>query len=294
VVNKGRSQKKKQTRTEKEKDQKRLRRLFFLANGLTMRGFVLKSSKLLLDGLAPENFRSHNIWHNIPYAVLRSVDESLLDRLRLIETKIASVLKNGDIADHKYGANVGYNLGYSIVSGGTHAGKSKNVSGSIHWCKTMKARPELRAELGSVFAEILENAFGSDPWYRRLKQIAENVRREENGRFLDGMPLSAWWWTRFPKKENVHCDRNVVGATFLLTTATVHGATFVGMNPNGKTMRHRLKAGTIMGGTWAQHAHCNSPSSEIVLAQRTTWTLYLDKRVFSKKYIVTEPNGFRK
>ena len=294
VVNKGRSKKRKHTRTAEEKENKKKRQDFFRRNGLTLRGFVLKHSTLLMNDVPPQDFHCHAMWHNIPYSVLRPVENDLLVRLRCVEVRFLQILKDGDITDHKYGANEGYNLGLSVAPGYPHGNLEKGISGSIQWSKALKDKPALRAELGLIFRDILERAFGSDPWYCRLKAIAEKVRREEAGRVLDDMPLSAWWWTRFPKTENIHCDRNVVGATFLLTTATVKGSTFVGLNPKGKTMRHHLKAGTIMGGKWAQYAHCNSPSGEGMAAQRTTWTLYLDKNAFSKHYIVAESKGFVK
>jgi hypothetical protein len=87
-----------------------------------------------------------------------------------------------------------------------------------------------------------------------------------------------------PNEGNVHCDRNVVGATFLLTTSDVTGSTLCLSTPTGKLAKYDLKPGAIIGGSWASYSHCNLKVDNHPGNSRTSWTLYLDARVFSKRY----------
>jgi hypothetical protein len=64
-------------------------------------------------------------------------------------------------------------------------------------------------------------------------------------RTLTGLPLTGIWLTQKPNEGNVHCDRNVVGATFLLTTSDVTGSTLCLSTPTGKLAKYDLKPGAI-------------------------------------------------
>ena len=79
---------------------------------------------------------------------------------------------------------------------------------------------------------------------------------EESGetQTLPSLPLTGLWLTQNPKQEGVHCDRNVVGAAFLLTTSDVKGAVLVLSSPSNKMVRHQLCPGEVLGGSWANHA----------------------------------------
>jgi hypothetical protein len=115
---------------------------------------------------------------------------------------------------------------------------------------------------------------------------------EESGepRTVPGLPFSALWLTMNPKEDNVHCDENVCGCTILFTTQSFKGSELVVMNGNKRILTRQLKRGQILYGNWANHAHCNHKVDAAEF--RTSWTLYLDYRVFSKKYIYVYPKGY--
>ena len=110
------------------------------------------------------------------------------------------------------------NLGISVVSGGVHADKSKNISGSIHYSSVVKKYPELRERLYRIIKETLDAVYGHCSWCRRMCLITEKLNYDSNEeRAIPGVPASGIWLNANPKTEKVHCDANVVGPTFLLT-----------------------------------------------------------------------------
>jgi hypothetical protein len=100
------------------------------------------------------------------------------------------------------------------------------------------------------------------------------------------------WLIEKPNDESVHCDKNVVGATFLLTTSDVKGPTLCFSTPTRKLAEHDLKPGTILAGSWTNYAHCNLKVDKVDEHQgnsRTSWTLNLDERVFCARYKYVHP-----
>ena len=264
-------------------------------NGLTREGYVKRYTPVLFPclpmGVA---FSIHPFFDGIPHVILRE-NHNHLDELRKIEEEIANLIKEetGVLESHKYGANIGVNLGLSVVDGGSHADKSKGVSGSIHFANFVKSRPDLRRRLYCLFQTILSESFGQEAWYKRLLHLTTKLNFDSGEiRTIPGLPISAFWLTQQPRDEAVHCDRNVVGSTFLLTTKSVQGAAVCMCSPSGKFSTHQLQLGQILAGQWANFAHCNLKVTNKDCETRTSWTIYLDRRVFSERYLYVEPKGF--
>ena len=191
------------------------------------------------------------------------------------------------------------NLGLSVVDEGYYAGDNKGV-GSIHWTPCVKKKPKLRSDLIAVLSEILDSAYGSQPWYKRLKAICERIRymhipNEDCPRVVPDLPVSGLWLSQCPNQENAHCDDNTVGATFLFTTSVTTGADLQMLTESGRIMKQKVTRGSIMAGRWSQFTHTNEAVKRpISLGGRNVWTLYLDYRVFYYPYWVIQPKGFRK
>jgi hypothetical protein len=66
------------------------------------------------------------------------------------------------------------------------------------------------------------------------------------------------WFKVVPKQEAVHCDRNVVGATFVLSTYKGDGAVLVLSTTSQKNVaKIQINPPMILAGKWANYAHCN-------------------------------------
>ncbi len=146
----------------------------------------------------------------------------------------------------------------------------------------------------NLFQRILEEAFGSCLWYKRLLHLTAKINSESGyERTLPGLPLTGMWFNVVPKQEAVHCDRNVVGATFVLSTYQGNRAVLVLSTTSPKTVaKIQINPPMILAGKWANYAHCNTNVSIEAESKRKSWTLYLDKRAFSTRYAYNVPNGF--
>jgi hypothetical protein len=158
----------------------------------------------------------------------------------------------------------------------------------------VKGNFALRREVWDLFREIVTQSFQDAAWFQRFLAIAKKLNEESNdgNRTIPALPISGCWFTRKPRHEKVHCDKNVCGATFLLSTYEGDGAILCTANENGSLQKYTLRKNTILGGTWANWAHCNSKvTCDHVVENRTSWTLYLDRRVFSSKYVCRTTTG---
>jgi hypothetical protein len=214
-----------------------------------------------------------------------------LAELIILDNEIKSLIDTTkSLQVHKYGANFGVNLGLSVAPGGSHG---KGRSGSIQFAKIVKSRPDLRRRIYLALSAALNKTFGSKLWYRRMMKLATRLN-EDSGeqRTIPGLPATGIWYARHCRKEAVHCDENVVGATFLFTTQSFEGGLLGLLSPSGKLVTHCLKAGEILAGKWAENPHCNLGVTDATVNERTSWTIYFDRRVFSNKYAYIEPVGF--
>ncbi len=267
-------------------------------NGLTSNhGFVKNSTKVLFgDTRHLQSFDSHPFFHKIPYACIRETrGNQAFVELRCLEKEIIELLQSskGNYTGHKYGANEGVNCGMSFSGGGTLSNKDSGISGTVQWSGFIKRRPDLRKRLCNLFKIILEEAFGSCLWYKRLLRLTAKINSESGyERTLPGLPLTGMWFNVVPKQEAVHCDRNVVGATFVLSTYEGDGAVLVLSTTSQKNVaKIQINPPMILAGKWANYAHCNTNVSIVTESKRKSWTLYLDKRAFSTRYSYNVPNG---
>ena len=124
-----------------------------------------------------------------------------------------------------------------------------------------------------------------------MSLITEKLNCDSNEeRAIPGIPASGIWLNANPRTEKVHCDANVVGPTFLLTTKASEGGNLIMCTSSRKLMKVKLKPNMIVAGKWAQYAHCNT---KVNSKGRTSWTIYLDWRVFSSNYVCKTPKGFQ-
>jgi hypothetical protein len=71
------------------------------------------------------------------------------------------------------------------------------------------------------------------------------------------------------------------------------GARLVLASKRGVVRASTLKPGSIIGGQWASSAHCNTKVDPVSSLGRRSWTVYLDGRIFSKRYRYIVPNNFK-
>jgi hypothetical protein len=157
----------------------------------------------------------------------------------------------------------------------------------MHCAAFVKKRPKLRARILKCLQEILYSAFGERAWFKRLCALADELDKEEalksgQRRTLPGLPITGVWLAWDPKERVVHVDKDVVSVSFVLTTRQYKGASLCVLSQNGELVDHLLLPGEILAGTWTNDAHCNINVDES--EGRTSWTLYLDARAFSKKF----------
>lgn len=289
----------KRKRDMKQKVQKKKElRQWHRSHGLTHRGFVRKKTKVFFNELDPgAGFPNDPVFHGVPHLCMRraEVDSANWQSLLEVEQELKELIKQKIIKvdTHKFGANKGVNVGLTVRVGFPCGDKEAGMSGSVQWSDIVKGRPLLRNKIINTFKGLIEERFGKLTWYERLKKITKKLNEDSNEtRTIPDLPITGIWFTCNPKKEHSHCYRNACGSTFLLTTSDVEGGELLGMYPNGNLFKHHVKPGEIVAGKWATNAHCNNGLSKEKKEKRTSWTVYLDRRVFSKKYIYNKPKGF--
>jgi hypothetical protein len=257
------------------------------ANGMTAHhGFVKKSSKVLFgDTRHHQSFDIHPFFHTIPYACIReTLGKQPFVELRCLEKEILELLQGSTkkaYTSHKYGANEGINCSMSFTAGETLSNKDSGISGTVQWSAFNKGRPDLRQRLCNLFKIILQEAFGSCLWYNRLLHLSATINSDsEYKRKLSGLPLTGLWFNIVPKQKALHCDQNVAGATFVLSTYEGDGASLVLSTTSPKNVgKLQINPLMILAGRWADYAHFNTNVATV--STRKSWTLYLDKRAFS-------------
>jgi hypothetical protein len=294
VISKKKTAKKPYSPEQKESRRisKRATSFAYQAAGMNSYGYIKPSTRVCHDGHLSSAFYNHPFFHGIPYASLKgTVRPLLLEQLRSIEREVRDIHHS---QKHRYGANEGVNVGISVVTGGHFGDGGKGISGSLHTADVVKGRPDLRKRIADLFTEILEELYGGQAWYKRLLCLTTKLNEETGeSRTIPGLPLTGLWLTEKPNEERVHIDTNVVGATFLLTTGVVEGSTLCLSDPKGQLGKYHLKPGVILGGGWANYSHCNSKVDERPGNFRTSWTLYLDGRAFSKRWVYVHPQGYK-
>ena len=212
----------------------------------------VKAETPVLQDVVPQcwKFVDHPFFHKIPNISLGRTSEEVNDKLQAIEEEVLAQLVGKKLEGHRYGANLGVNLGLSFVGGG---GPGKGYSGTIQHAAFVKDKLELRKRLYNTLGEGLGIAYGNHSWYKRLVKLTQKLNQDCTGigRGVQGcsrtihadLPISAVWLTVSPKGEAAHCDGNVV-ATFLLRTQRSHvekGAGEPILHGPSSTARHHLQ-----------------------------------------------------
>lgn len=181
---------------------------------------------------------------------------------------------------HQYGGNKGINWGISIQPGHLTIQRSAEY---------YKKYPELAKKIHDVLQQILDEFFGNLLWYKRMKAYCKRLNEQMGQeRVVDDCVFSGAWLTLVTKEASIHRDHNVVGAAFLLSTYEPEGLEACLTVKSDKAKHPEnipMIPGTVLGGGWAQQEHCNSNVSAKTVSNRTSWVLYLDKRVFGANYI---------
>jgi hypothetical protein len=260
-------------------------------------------------------------------------------------------------------SNEGKSLGHSVVTGGTHADRSKGISGSIHWnqnlnrktarrsarlikqsvrrssrlaakkseselkkssakkkpsaqtlaAKKKKSAPKkavvrrstlirktpseleseaawqsLQREVIDMVRTVILETFGNTRW---LKAAMKQYSAIPSERFLSlDLPCSHIWWTVNPRAFHAHVDTNTLPPAFVFCPHTVDGGDLVVLLPSGRKRVVKLGEGVVLGGSWAQGPHCNTPVSPS--DDRRSFVVYMDKRVASASYKVVDKVRF--
>lgn len=225
----------------------------------------------------------------IPHMDKRVISADIFAQLLDVERQLKPFLgRMNKLAEHRYGANKGVNLGKSVVTGGTHA--RNGYSGSIHRAKAAKSIPrDLHKQICDLISTILLDAYGDTAWFRRMERLCSRLNSEsKEERCVQGSVFSAIWLNMIPKEEAIHCDENIVGPIF--TFSTYPGKSLVTMSENERLCTTIQRPGVILGGLWGSYPHCNLGITESsARAGKISWVLYLDKRVFGKNYKYVTP-----
>jgi hypothetical protein len=112
-------------------------------------------------------------------------------------------------------------------------------------------------------------------------KLNEETNKE---RTIKGMPISGVWLTCPPQHKNVHCDKNVVGSTFLFTTKDVAWGKLMMAFPTRKVGAYQVNTQEVIAGKWGEFPHCNAVNSNNVRECPTSWTVCLDYRLFGKTW----------
>lgn len=259
---------------------------------------VLQKSRLTCDW-GKDKIR--NDFRFVPELVVsRSITEDTLQRMEDVESRLILRLRGGGWDNCPAKQSTGRSLGRTVVSGGTHANKDQGVSGSTHQSKhfsPQRDRPtksaqamqrydnerfllrELEEDLLDVISNVLYEAFGRFRWYQIALEKLGGLPAE---RIVKGgkIPCSHIWWTSTNKAFNIHTDENTVGPAFLFTATTHNGGDLYSYTSQG-VRKVTLERGVVVGGRWSQLPHCSSESNK----GRRSFVLYLDYRMFSKKYV---------
>ena len=119
-----------------------------------------KHTKVLLSDIPKgTKFGNHAFFHGVPHIALRELEVThLFEELGALEKEVATVLEDQSVVleSHKYGANMGVNLGLSVVDGGT-----------CHTLNTFQVPMSLNLSVASPFSMILE--------HQVLKLISESL-----------------------------------------------------------------------------------------------------------------------
>ena len=201
--------------------------------------------------------------------MLRLVDVDL--RLRSYFMNKKGKTKNHD----------GVSLGYTAVSGGTHA--RNGWSGSYHANQNLKDDPELQQDVVEVCCEVVVLAFGGSIWYKKVMAYynkPENRHRKQY--LLAGTPCTGIWWSWDGREHNIHVDRNAFGTAFVFSSGNYKGGELAMLHKAMPELhcKHLLCLGEVIGGRWSRGLHYVSNLTGC--DDRSVFVMYGEYRILEK------------
>ena len=263
-----------------------------MQNGMSKTGRLNESTRVFFSCIPPgRGFCSHQIFPKTPNQTLRQISKEHWKKWKSIEREVGQSIEQKALrrktAQGHLNVNLGVQLGMSVVSGG-------RGSNTIQWGAFMKNRPHLRKRMCGVLRDMMEDTFGGCWWYRRLLELVQKLNlQSREDRTLPGIPCTGIWYTTLTKNEGIHCDNNVVGATFLFSTQRVQGGTVNLQQPSGNYASRKLETSWCLAGRWAENAHCNTEVDDKTALRRRSLVLYLDRAAFTAAYKLRKPVGFQ-
>ena len=272
-------------------NRKRAKRRSDIANGVgTMGRLILEHEwrKLCVGDYAEE------VWKNklsfVPVVSLGRVGSENLSKLRKVNERLVEVVRlRGGASKIKRHASktkshqTGTSLGRTVVSGGRIPAALSDInqdverpSGTIQFKKFPDAT--LQRETIEVVTDCVEEAFGSQGWYKAAKTCFAEVPRDRRLPH-SSLPASNIWWSWKSHKSPVHIDTNVVPPCFVFCPYTYAGAELL---CNGRKMP--LDSGLVVGGSWHRFPHCNNNLLDNKV-ERYSFVVYFDYRMLNKSFL---------
>jgi hypothetical protein len=259
-----------------------------LVHGVTSRGTLEKKTVWKMgpwssDASSPFPFEANSLTKipdpRLSFIPICEVKHSvmpreIIQRLKIIESRILEVRICGGGRTCPRKQSIGVSAGNTIVTGGTYSSRNNGIAGSIHRNsnfenKTLYTMTEtdendrlLQREIKEVISMILLAAFGDSIWFKALMVKLCNIPKEP---FIPHL---------------VHNSNNI-GAAFVFCANPVPGGELVVGMPGGYR-KIKLEEGTVVGGSWSQHAHCTEVDQGSL--PRHTFVVYLDWRSLLSSY----------
>ena len=178
----------------------------------------------------------------------------------------------------------------TCVTGGGYANADEGVSGSLHinsnlvdWNRPMPEEVHLQNEIMETISDIIVEAFGRTPWFKKAMENYSNIPDEcmIPGRRI---PATCIWLTRDPEGGKFHVDYNIIAPIFAIYPWTVEeGGDLVVLQDNGEPQHIPTVGGTVVGGRFAHYPHGNRCIDEKV--PRHSYIVYFDRRCACSSYV---------
>jgi len=302
-------------------------------HGMTKSGYVLRTTPVVFD--IPMH-HCHPFVHSIGRNFVRSFPSHIHNELTMLEQYMDKVLtKQREFGDRK---QYQYNLGLRIVPAKRKRGSAStstpprqlpstassvasiSSSGTILRESTLRlGYPDLYNSLIETLGAAIQEAYGKQPWFKRMKALCRNLRQQTGqDRTFPNMPVSTIRRLSHvrdgpPIQIEARDDPHCVGPGFVIATypnennefemiclATDNNNDNNNNNNNAatgetntnrtRTVVHAPKPSTVHAGAWdsdppsfrfRSEAQSQSQSQSQV---PNFWVLYLDGRVFSSRY----------
>jgi len=225
----------------------------------------------------------------VPVVTLGRFGSKNQRKLREVNERLVKVIRLRGGAMKTKTHSTGKSLGRTVSPGG-HSSRvcaqklGRKVSGTIQMAAQVDAN--LQKEVVQVVTACVEEAFGSQLWYKVTKECFRHIPSDR--RLPDStLPGSAIWWSW---KEvgsaaaicsETHIDSNALPPCFVFCPYTYDGAELLCSSSNRKIP---MPAGRILAGAWQRFPHCNARlfGDE----DRYSFVVYMDYRMLNESYVV--------